>query len=82
MFTNSYGISEHRGLSYRTSQPLSSPPFSSIRNHSQSCEIKPDNFKIIATGRTNLEILIKESILTKLIKPNIIGVEPLKLRTL
>ena len=73
-------ISEHRGLSYRTNKPLLSPPFSSIRNHNQSCEVKPDNFKIIASGQSNLELLIKESILTKQIKPNIIGVEPLKLK--
>ena len=72
-------ISEHRGLSYRTNRPLLSPPFSSIRNHNQSCEVKPNNFKIIASGQNNLELLIKESILTKLIKPNINGVEPLKL---
>ena len=75
-------VSEHRGLSYRTNLPLSCPPFSSIRNHNQSCEIKPEDFKIIATGKTNLDLLIKESILSKLIKPNIIGVEPLKLKVM
>ena len=73
-------ISEHRGLSYRTNRPLLSPPFSSIRNHNQSCEIKPDNFKIVASGQGNLELLVKESIITKLVKPNIIGVEPLRLK--
>ena len=69
-------ISKHRDL---TNRQLLSPLFN--RNHNHPFEVKPNNFKIIAFGQNNLELLIKKLILTKLIKPNI-GVKPLKLNIL
>ena len=42
-------IAEHRGLSYRTGVPLTSPPHSSIRDHAFSTghDISTNNFKVI-----------------------------------
>ena len=60
---------EHAGLSYRTGQPLSSPPQSSIRDHAviynSSQYINSDNFKIIGTSKNTTELRISESIFIK-----------------
>ena len=60
---------EHAGLSYRTGQPLSSPPQSSIRDHAVICSsiqyINSDNFQIIGTSKNTTELRILESIFIK-----------------
>ena len=60
---------EHAGLSYRTGQPLSSPPQSSIRDYAVICNssqyINSDHFKIIGTSQNTTELRILESIFIK-----------------
>ena len=60
---------EHAGLSYRTGQPLSSPPQSSIRDHAVICNsiqyINSDHFQIIGTSKNTTELRILESIFIK-----------------
>ena len=77
-------ISEHMGVLYRTLLPLSSPPFSAIREHlnisdHENYSITPEQFKIIARGQNDLELLIKESLLIKHLKPNLNNVDSFSL---
>ena len=80
-------VSEHIGVSYRTSVPLSSPPFSAIRNHTQvnqvnhnNYSISPDEFTIIDSAQTDFQLLKKESILIKQIQPNLNNMDSLVLK--
>ena len=77
-------ISEHMGVSYRTSVPLTSPPFSAIRNHTDhnhtNYTISPDEFTIIDRAPTDFQLLKKESILIKQIQPNLNNMESLTLK--
>ena len=63
-------VGEHRGISIRTNRPLSSPPFSAIREHSQNIghPIQKQNFKIIATTN-NTDLLTLESLYIKKLNP-------------
>ena len=77
-------ISEHIGISYRTLLLLTSPPFSAIREHIHTsnhndCSITPEHFKIIAHGKSDLELLIKESLLIKHLQPNLNNVDSFSL---
>ena len=77
-------ISEHMGVSYRTAVPLTSPPFSAIRNHIDhnhtNYTISPDEFTIIDRAPTDFQLLKKESILIKQIQPNLNNMESLTLK--
>ena len=77
-------VSEHRGVSYRTSVPLSNPPFSAIRNHTfinhENYSISPDEFTIIDTAQSDYQLLKKESILIKQIQPNLNNMDSLTLK--
>ena len=57
-----FRAAEHAGLSYRTGQPLSSPPQSSIRDHAVICNssqyINSDHFQIIGTSKNTTELRI------------------------
>ena len=63
-------IYEHKGLSWRTGQPLSSPMLSCIRDHAERMNhpIDSSNFKIIAKCQ-NSNLQIKESIFIYKEKP-------------
>ena len=55
-------ISEHKGVSHRTGAQLSSPIFSSIRNHvndtHNSNNINPDQFKILCTSNYDYDYVL------------------------
>ena len=65
--------SEHLGISYRTGIPLTQPPFSAIREHSNSNNhpIDLNNFSIIHQCNNTSDLYIAESILIKQLKPNL-----------
>ena len=77
-------ISEHLGISYRTSVPLTNPPFSAIRNHTltnhNNYSISPEEFSIIESTHSDFELLTKESILIKQIQPNLNNMDSLSLK--
>lgn len=57
-------ICEHKGVSCLTGKHFDRPSFSAIREHSMSCApIALDGFQILARGNTDIELLIKESLL-------------------
>ena len=59
-------IAEHRGVSHLTGNVMKSQVYSSIRDHCLLCkdaDCSQRNFKILATGSTDLEILVKERLL-------------------
>ena len=77
-------ISEHLGVSYRTSVPLTNPPFSAIRNHintnHSNYSISPSEFTIIDNAPTDFQLLKKESILIKQLQPNLNNMESINLK--
>ena len=77
-------ISEHLGISYRTAVPLTTPPFSAIRNHTEfnhpNYTISPDEFSIVENAQSDYQLLKKESILIKLTQPNLNNMESLTLK--
>ena len=77
-------VSEHLGVSYRTSLPLSNPPFSAIRNHTNSNHnnytISPNEFTIIDSAPSDFQLLKKESILIKQLQPNLNNMDSLVLK--
>jgi len=64
---------EHKGVSYRTLRPLSSPTYSLIRDHSLKTNhvIKLDDFTILRKANDVIDLRILESLLIKEIKPKI-----------
>ena len=57
-------ICEHKGVSCLTGKHFDRPSFSAIRKHSMSCApIALDGFQILVRGNTDIELLIKESLL-------------------
>ena len=78
-------VSEHIGVSYRTKRALTSPPFSSIREHIASSghknySITPNQFHIITSAQNDLELVIKESLYIKKLRPSLNDMEAAKLR--
>ena len=67
-----FRFSQHLGISPRTMLPLSSPPFSSIRNHCYDHDhrIKMSNFSIVCTSKSS-DIRILESLYIYKLKPNL-----------
>ena len=57
-------ISEHKGISVRTGQPLSTPLFSNIRDHAWEADhrINDGNFEIITRSNNNIDLHILESL--------------------
>ena len=79
-------ISEHRGVSHRTNQPIMSS-HSSIRSHinnnnHHNYSITPEQFKILVTSTSDFELLLKESILIKQLKPSLNDMEAINLKIL
>ena len=69
-------IAEHRGVSHLTGNVMKSQAHSSIRDHCLLCkdaDCSPRNFKILATGSTDLELLVKERLLINQRKPVLNG---------
>ena len=66
-------IMEHSGRSFRTGQPLNSPPFSAIREHARELDhqFSSDNFEIIARLRNQSDTYIAEKILIDSLKPEL-----------
>ena len=74
-------MAEHTGFSVRTGQPLQSPPFSSIREHSQQHDhvITSKQFKIL-TKSNALDLRLLESIYISKFKPTLNTTSPLELK--
>ena len=70
-------ICEHKGVSFRTGSSLTSPQFSSIRDHSRSCAhpIDPDSFHIIGRCRDEDNIRLLESVYIKHLRPDLNNTE-------
>src|SRR5215467_10033720 len=65
-------IAEHAGISHLTGKPVKPVGHSSIRDHCQQCpgsNCTSRNFKILATGISDLELLVKERLLIEQKKP-------------
>ena len=60
-------IAEHKGLSPRTQKPVSTPHFSSIREHCLDTghQFTSDNFEIFGMARNKLDLQILETLLIK-----------------
>ena len=64
-------ICEHTGLSNLTNSSLLTPPYSAIHENSKACtKIVSNSFKIIANGNSDIELLIKGSLLIKVYRPS------------
>ena len=69
-------IAEHAGVSHLTGNMMKSQLHSNIRDHCSSCtgsECSARNFKILARGSSELELLVKERILINRLKPSLNG---------
>src|SRR5215472_6604709 len=69
-------IAEHDAVSHLTGNPVSSQVHSNIRAHclhctGSSCAI--NQFKILTRGSSELELLVKESLLIKRLRPQLNG---------
>ena len=74
-------VAEHIGVSVRTGQPLHSPSFSSIREHSHQNDhiITTDQFKIL-TKTNSLDLRLLESIYIHKLKPTLNTTSPMELK--
>ena len=70
-------ICEHKGVSFRTGIRLTSPSFSSIREHSVSCShpIDTDLFRIIGRCSDHEDLRLLESVFIKHLKPDLNNTE-------
>jgi len=67
-------VSEHRGVSHITDKEVKTKVHSKIRDHKLTCpnsKIRIEDFKILATGGSSLELLIKERLLIGQHKPKL-----------
>ena len=66
-------VAEHAGVSARTSKPVSCPTFSSIREHSNTCncKISLDSFKVLGSAQNELTLRILESLYIHRKRPNL-----------
>lgn len=57
-------MAEHKGISSRTGKPLSSPPYSSIRNHAVTCHtpINDSCFRILKTSSKPQDLQLLETL--------------------
>src|SRR5688572_21362458 len=69
-------IAEHRGVSHLTGKVMKSQSHSNIRDHCLQCDradCSSRNFKILATGSSEIELLVKERLLINRRKPGLNG---------
>jgi hypothetical protein len=69
-------IAEHSGVSHLTGNPVKSLVHSSIRDHCSQCQnsnCSIRNFKVLASGSNNTELLVKERLLIDQKKPLLNG---------
>src|SRR5215469_12911630 len=66
-------ICKHKGLSHRTNLPISSPEFSSVRNHSDSCRhpLRNNDFSILRSSSSSLDRKILESLYIHSLRPSL-----------
>ena len=66
-------IFQHKGRSIRTNRMLSNPPFSAIRNHSESADhpILNESFSVLSCRRQEMELNIVESLYIMQEKPSL-----------
>ena len=67
-------IAEHKGVSHLTGKIMKAQVHSSIRDHSllcSGCNYSTQNFKILSTGSSDIELLIKERLLITQRKPTL-----------
>ena len=64
---------QHLGLSIRTNRPLSNPPFSAIRQHSEAEDhpINKDSFSVLSGRSNEMELDIVETLYTLRDKPSL-----------
>ena len=64
-------ICAHRGISYRSSLPLSDPEFSAIRTHSNSCgsDIESSDFRCLGSCSNDRDLRTLESMFVKKLHP-------------
>ena len=64
-------VAEHALISFRTGSILSVPPHSMVRTHSESCGVPVtlDNFRIIGSTSSAIDLHILESLHTFKLKP-------------
>jgi len=69
-------IAEHQGVSHVTLKDVKNKVHSNIRDHMNNCansSISLNNFRVLATGSSELDLLIKERLLISQCKPNLNG---------
>ena len=66
-------IDSHKGVSYRTGNPISNPEYSSIRDHTKKCksQINKENFSIIGQVSNDHDLPILESLVIKQVVPSL-----------
>ena len=66
-------IYEHLGISPRTGKPVLSPSSSKIREHCESCGhgISIENFEMVSSGQSDMDLLILESLYIYKLKPSL-----------
>ena len=66
-------VAEHAGRSHRTNHLLTSPPYSSIREHASACDspVSLDNFSILGSCKNVLDLRILESLYIFKLKPSL-----------
>ena len=66
-------MDEHIGQSSRTGRPLSQPPHSVVRDHSETCKFKLgyDHFSIVDSCKNADSLRILESLYIKKFKPKL-----------
>ena len=71
-------ICEHLGKSFRTNNPLSSPPYSAIRQHSHNHDhpIAKNAFSIVAKPHNRSDLILLESLYSYVHKPTIVKENP------
>ena len=67
-------VAEHAGVSFRTKVPLTSPPYSAVREHLEQCNNTPasiENFKILDRNKFYTDLRILESLYIFKLKPSL-----------
>ena len=79
----SHRICGHIGISTRTNLPLSKPPFSAIRNHSEETDhpFTHRNFEILTSNPHRSDLLTLEALYIHKMKPSLNSQLPVQLHT-